>query len=349
VTDFLDAPPYAERRDDWLLERMAELTRFHAAHCPPYRRILGGWQGAETLADIPYLHVGVFKHLEMRTQDGSIVHERTLNSSATSSGMPSRIVLDRDSARQQARAAQTVLKDFVGGNRRVLLLLDSSRSLRRSGLIAARTAAAMSLLPFAERTVFLLDDADNPASLREEALLRELEGGSDFLVYGFTWLLWFAWARAPWRRDRVAALLRGKTITFVHSGGWKRLENARVSAAELEQALLEELSPQSRVIDFYGLAEQSGVVFPACPAGWRHVPFWADVIVRDPVSWAPMAEGVGVLQLMNPIPRGSPYHSVVTEDLGEAGQGPCPCGRHGKRFRLIGRVPRSEVRGCANV
>jgi hypothetical protein len=28
--------------------------------------------------------------------------------------------------------------------------------------------------------------------------------------------------------------------------------------------------------------------------------------------------------------------------------GDCACGRHGQRFELIGRVPKSEVRGCAN-
>jgi len=56
-----------------------------------------------------------------------------------------------------------------------------------------------------------------------------------------------------------------------------------------------------------------------------------------------------VLQLMNTLAFGAPYHNVLTEDLGRVIEGPCQCGRSGQRFELSGRIPRTEVRGCANV
>ena len=47
--------------------------------------------------------------------------------------------------------------------------------------------------------------------------------------------------------------------------------------------------------------------------------------------------------------RGAPYFSVLTEDLGRIVPGDCACGRSGRRFELLGRVPKAEIRGCANV
>jgi hypothetical protein len=52
---------------------------------------------------------------------------------------------------------------------------------------------------------------------------------------------------------------------------------------------------------------------------------------------------------MNVLALGAPYHSVLTEDLGRRVEGDCPCGRAGRRFGLLGRMAKTETRGCANV
>ena len=57
----------------------------------------------------------------------------------------------------------------------------------------------------------------------------------------------------------------------------------------------------------------------------------------------------GVLQVLSPLPRSYPGHSLLTEDLGVLlGEDDCPCGRKGKYFKVTGRVPRAEVRGCSD-
>ena len=126
-------------------------------------------------------------------------------------------------------------------------------------------------------------------------------------------------------------------VDFVHSGGWKKLEAIRVDRATLDQALLGACAPGSRVVDFYGLVEQNGILFPLCAAGFRHAPLWSEVIVRDPFSMLPLGDGQeGLLQLLNPLPRGAPSHSVLTEDVGRRVAGECLCGWKGRRFELIG-------------
>ena len=348
MSGLLELAPYAARDDARLLDDLVELSRHHLAGCAAYRAMWPDWSGAATVAELPFVHVGVFKHLELRTEAAGVEHQRTLESSSTTGARASRIVLDAESSELQARSSRAILADFVGEAQRPLLVLDSVASLRRRGAVSARVAAAMSLQPFASDMRFLLGDAADPASLKWEAVEEVASEHEALLVYGFTWILWLAWgaARMP---ESVRNALAGKTIHFVHSGGWKKLEEARVGREELERALLAGLAPASRVVDYYGLVEQVGVVYPLCEHGFRHPPVWADALVRDPRTLEPLDGEPGPLQLVHTLARGAPYHSVLTEDLARMVPGACPCGRGARRFELLGRLPKVEVRGCANV
>ena len=214
--------------------------------------------------------------------------------------------------------------------------------------LRVRHGFAMSLQPLTSEMYFLLDASDDLEHVKWEAVLRALAQHDDLLVYGFTYVLWltFSQQRMP---TEVRQGLQGKRIHFVHSGGWKKVEALSVSRDRFDADLLEGLDPTSRVVDYYGLVEQVGVVYPLCSAGYRHVPIWAAVVVRDSATLQPLVGEPGQLQLMNPLAWGAPYHSVLTEDLGRMVEGSCACGRSGPRFELLGRVPKSETRGCANV
>ncbi len=343
MSALLEAPPYAPREDARLLAEAVALTKKHLAGCADYARIWPGFDDAATFEDLPYLHVGLFKRVAFRTE--GVKHQRVLLSSATTSGTSSQVALDDVSAQLQSRSSLAILKDFVGEARRPLVVIDDAASLRQRGQVSARVAAALSLLPLASSTTFLLRGDEPQWSLVEDAV----RGEASVLVYGFTWALWQRWAQGGMPAS-LRALLASKQVHFVHSGGWKKLEAEAVSREALDGALLEGTAGGSRVVDFYGLVEQNGVIFPLCEAGARHVPRWAMVIVRD--AWtmrAALPGQQGLLQFINVLAHGAPYHSVLTEDLGSMIAGACPCGRSGPRFTLHGRVPKAELRGCANV
>ncbi|HED66931.1 MAG TPA: acyl-protein synthetase [Planctomycetes bacterium] len=347
MSALLERAVFGPRDDATLLAEMNALTRRHREGCAPYRRMTEGFTGAGSLAELPFVHVGLFKRLALVTELDDVRPGRTLESSSTSGQGASRVRLDAASSALQAKSSRAILADFVGEARRPLLVLDSSASLRRRGGLSARIAAAMSLEPFADGMHFLLGAGADPASLHRERIV-ELAGEHDaLLVYGFTWILWRAWAQGLGEDARRA--LAGKTVHFVHSGGWKKLEAEAVDRATFDAALLDGLGPDSRVIDYYGLVEQVGIVFPLCECGYRHAPVWAEVLVRDPFSSEVLEGEPGLLQLMNPLALGAPYHNVLTEDLGRLIAGDCPCGRGNRRFELIGRVPKAELRGCSNV
>jgi hypothetical protein len=331
---------------------MNALTAHHAALCPEFAAAVGVSAAnplvpARRVEEIPFLHVGLFKRMKLATSAPDNRTVRTVLSSSTS-GTASRIQIDEKSSRLQSKSAGAILHDFIGGGLRPLLVLDSVQSLRMRDEFSARVMAAMSLKPFATEIFFLLKDPADPASLQIKQLECALKPGGDLLVYGFSWMLWAGWCQAG-LPEEIRAELRSRRIFFVHSGGWKKLEHAQVPRTVFDQTLLADAAPGSLVLDYYGLVEQMGVIFPLCPAGSRHVPRWADVIVRDSWTGEPLAEGEGQLQLLNVISWGTPCHSVLTEDMGRLLPGVCACGRQGRRFELLGRVPRAEIRGCANV
>lgn len=339
MSRLLQRPAYGQRDEVTLLSEMNELTERHLAGCPEYARIWQNFRVARTNVELPYLHVGLFKRMSLRTS--GVEHTRSLLSSSTG-GTSSRISLDEASSQMQSSSSLAILESFCGTGKRPLLVVDSARSLVRRGEVAARVAAALSLRPLSSDVHFLLADPEDPRSGRAD-LAKLVGSASEVLIYGFTSMLW-SWFGGLSKMQRSSL---GR-VCFVHSGGWKRLEAQRVGRREFETQLLQDVSPGSRVIDYYGLVEQVGVIYPLCEFGSRHVPVWADVVVRDPHSLLP-TEVTGQLQLMNPLALGAPYHSVLTEDLGRLLKGACPCGRSGPRFELISRMPRAEVRGCANV
>ena len=348
MSALLNETPFSARADEILLREMRELTEWHLKGCPAFRAMWPDFSVANSLEELPFVHVGAFKHIALQTNGEGITHQRVLKSSSTS-GVSSQIPLDTRSGELQARASVAVLKDLVGKEKRPLLVTDSARSLMQRGEVSARVTAAMSLRPLSTEMHFLLASADNPDSLNW-ALVESLCAKSPrFLVYGFTWILWKGWVDSAIPESAKAALARTQ-IHFVHSGGWKKLETLKVDRQTFDGGLLGLVAEGSRVVDFYGLVEQVGMIYPLCEAGFRHMPRWGAVIARDPWTLDPLAPGQeGMLQLMNPLAYGAPYHSVLTEDMGCVLEADCPCGRDGQRFQLLGRMPKAEVRGCANV
>jgi hypothetical protein len=96
------------------------------------------------------------------------------------------------------------------------------------------------------------------------------------------------------------------------------------------------------------MVEQVGSIFIEAPDGYLRPPNYADVLIRDPVTWEPVADGrVGVIQVLSVLPKSYPGHSILTEDLGIV-HGVAADGWMGKRLEVIGRVPKAELRGCSD-
>ena len=334
-------------KDAVLLPLLKELTRHHRDACAPYRRIVEltapDFARAATIADLPFLPVSLFKFRALRSVALDAVRV-TVQSSGTAGAAQSRIDLDADNARMAARTLAAIMAPITGGRRLPMLIIDSEAAVRGRDRIGARAAAILGLMPYGRDHVFVLDD-DLQAAPERIAAFLEQHRGADILLFGFTFLVWQA--LLPLCRAQQFDLSRA---TLLHSGGWKKLESLAVDNRAFKQAL-HDAAGIARVVNFYGMAELPGTIFPEGADGLLYPPNFADIIIRDPVHFRPAPPGEpGLVQIVNGVARSYPGHSILTEDMGVIESAGCAANNfQGRGLRILGRAPRAEMRGCSDV
>lgn len=359
LDELLLGPPYSrdptQRQAKLLAVLQAELTYAIERH-PPFRRYVEAWpidyRNAQRIADLPYLPVGVFKTdppLALVPPD-RIVH--TLASSSTTGQSPSRVVLDAETSRRMVRGITSIVRDFIGPMRRPYLVIDTPESLAGGAQLGARGAAIQGLQAFATDIVCCLKNDGSDKPMIDEPKLfafAQRVGNGDALAYGFTYVIWRHLV-LPLRAKGIT--LRMPNVRLLHSGGWKRLQDQAVP----REAYVAEVAslfgcPAARIVDFYGMVENVGIIYPDCAHGNKHVPAFAEVIVRDPLTLEPVRVGQqGLVQVCSPLATSFPGFTVLTDDIAEIiHYDGCPCGRRGTCFRFVERVPQAEIRGCGNI
>lgn len=336
----------------YLETHLAVLRDYHYQRCRPYAILVDDWHACNPsagsfIANYPFLPVTAFKEFELRSCEGELA---VIESSATTSGQASRIFVDKESRRRQSRSANMILADFIGGSRRPYVVFDSEETVRGTKAFSARGAAILSLAHLSSEIHFVMRQTPDGPELDIELLNAALAriGNQPFMGYGFTFMLYRA-HEALSSCDLPAA---HPDTLFLHSGGWKKLSDLAVDKSTFNSVISSKwrLNPE-RVVDFYGLVEQVGLAYPDCSEGVKHVPYWAEVLIRRADTLEPAEVGEsGLIQLLNVLPLAGPNHSVLTEDIGRIERSDnCRCGRNGRAFVFEGRAPKSELRGCSDV
>ena len=344
-----------DRHAELLTLLQAELA--YAADCNAHlRRYFEAWpidyRTATRIADLPYLPVGVFKANPPLALVEPDKITRTLASSATTGQTPSRVALDAETSKRMTKGVTTIIRDFIGPTRRPYLVIDTPESLAGNAELGARAAAIQGLRSFATEVVCCLQN-DQAGNLNvDEAKLLEFAakwGSIEVLVYGFTHVIWQHFVMPLQARGISLGM---PNVRILHSGGWKRLEDQAVTRVAFARGVASVFGcAEARIVDFYGMVENVGIIYPDCEYGNKHVPAFAEVIVRDPLTLAPVKAGQqGLVQVCSVLPTSFPGFLVLTEDIGEIihDEG-CACGRRGTCFRFVKRVPKAEIRGCGNV
>jgi len=347
--EILELEPFSlggQEKDRVLGAALHDLTEHHRSRSPEYARVLAAlWPdppAGRAPADVPWLPVGLFKTHDLRSvPEDEVV--KVLASSGTS-GAASRVHLDRESTRRQTRALASTMRAVLGAERRPMLIVDAREGIADRGRPNARAAGILGMSTFGRDHLYLLD-ADHRVRHDELAAWLERQGDRPLLVFGFTYMVW---------RHPVGALARGEAdlsrAVLMHVGGWKALAEEAVSR-ERFAAVLRDRTGVARVCDYYGMVESLGSVFLEGECGRLHAPNHADVVVRDPVTWAPVPDGCeGVIEVLSVLPTSYPGHAILTEDRGTVlARDGCACGWRGAALRVHGRLPRAELRGCSDV
>lgn len=338
--------PVSERRAK-MLEDLNALTQHHAANCEPYRRILDGLWGGQTSAarveDVPYLPVSLFKTHQLRSVADDAVRA-TLTSSGTTGAVVSQIYVDNDTSRNQQLGLTNSLGHILGKKRLPMLVLDTDATFRNPKYMNARGAGVLGMMRFGRDHHFALTPDLEPALDVVETFLDK-HGDGPFFMFGFTFLVWARFFQAL--KDRGLDLSNG---VLIHSGGWKKMEEQAVDNTVFRASFKENFRLE-KIYNFYGMVEQLGSIFLEGPDGLLYPPNFSDVIIRDPETFAPAPTGTaGIIQVLSLIPGSYPGHSLLTEDMGviEAVDADHDSW-NGNGLRVIGRVPKAELRGCSDV
>lgn len=333
-------------KEEILFEELLRLTAFHEGACAPYARIVHaiGGSAAASLAELPYLPVSLFKTHYLASIAAESVF-KTMTSSGTTGQAVSRVVLDRETAGLQTRALTSIMTSVLGPTRMPMIVIDTPNVVKDRTMFSARGAGVLGMLPFGRRHFYALDDE---MRLDVSGLVDFLDryNGQPVLMFGFTFMVWKHFLQAIRESGASIDLSQG---VLIHSGGWKKLQEESVGNVEFKQAL-RDATGLRRVHNFYGMVEQVGSVFLEGEDGFLYPPNFADVIIRDPRTWLPAQDGVpGVVEVLSVLPHSYPGHVLLTEDVGVVhGVGEPGSGWAGKQLEIIGRVPRSELRGCSD-
>lgn len=348
--ELLHLPQYSlgqNEKDSVLLDHLNSLTDHHRTGGAPYNRLINAlhpnYQPAARLSEIPFLPVGLFKSHRLMSIPESDVF-KTLTSSGTTGQQVSQIVLDRVTATRQTAALSRIMTHILGPERLPMILVESAALIKDRRRFNARAAGTLGMMNFGRHHFYTLDEE---MRLDLDGLTQFLErfAGQPILIFGFTFMVWQYFYQQI--RDRSVDLSRA---VLVHSGGWKKLQDMAVSNADFKQRFAE-ATGMTRIYNFYGMVEQVGSVYLEGEDGYLYPPNFADVIIRDPetLQEAPVGKP-GVIQVLSTLPLSYPGHSILTEDLGVVhGIDDSSCGRKGKYFSVIGRVPKAELRGCSDV
>lgn len=301
-----------------------------------------------SLAEVPLLPTQMFKYFDLQTTAGKL--QRVLYSSATTSQTPSRIPIDGTTARRQTKAMLSIIKNHFAGKRRAFLVIDSPSSNKEGSGITARGAAIRGFSILAKEMVYAFDDIDNRMVLNRQRVVDFLTANQNQPIFamGFTFIVWSQFLETL---EADGVRFHCPQLDLVHGGGWKKLQDKSVSKETFSARLAALFGTRpDRILDYYGMVEQTGIVFIDCKAGRKHAPNFADVKIRNFYTLAENdANDPGYIEIISVLPDSYPGMSILTEDIGVVlGQDDCPCGRKGKYFEFRSRVQKAEPRGCGD-
>ncbi len=351
LEEYLQIPPYAltkDKKQEFLLAELNSLTKKHSLKCSAYNRILTAYnlkdKSYDHLSDFFPLPVRLFKNYALKScEDDEVI--KTLTSSGTTSQLVSKIFLDKETSTLQTKALVKIMQSFLGKQRLPMLIIDTKSILKNRKMFSARGAGILGLSTFGRKHTYALDDNMQIDFEVIEKFLEENQGQKIF-IFGFTFMIWqYFYAQLKIKNKKLDL----SNAILIHSGGWKKLIDQAVDN-DTFKASLKEQTGISEIHDFYGMVEQVGSIFVECEKGHLHAPIFADIIVRDPMTMEISEFGTeGIIEVLSILPRSYPGHVLLTEDLGTIlGEDDCSCGRKGKYFKVKGRLPKAEIRGCSD-
>ncbi len=348
VLNYLESYKLSE---DNFFKILKNLTSYHFKCSESYKSILKKIYKLNSinftlnnLYEIPFIPVNLFKSNKIISINDDEIY-KIIESSGTTGQLTSKIYLNKFNARIQSIALSKIFTDFTRLKRPNILIIDNPDLIRKPNKFSARLAGIIGFRSLCKKSFFALN-SDMSINLKEISnCLNDSDG--NILVYGFTYIIWLYFIANLLPNDIKE--LFAKKATLLHGGGWKNLENIKVSQSEFRSKIIENTGIK-KIINYYGMVEQTGSIFMECEKGFLHSNPLCDVLPRSINNINEISsDNYGLAQVLSTLPTSYPGHSLLTEDLIQINnRNKCSCGRLGTTFKVLGRISKAEKRGCSD-
>ena len=337
----------ATRKNNLFLKSINLLNQHHYENCKGYSFILDVFGYAQTcnskVEDFPFIHVNTFKNNNLFSVNNKKVL-KTVKSSGTFGHKTSKIYLDKENAKIQTKVLKNIVADFIGNHRLPMLIIDSESEIRNRSVHSARAAGIIGFSIFGKNKYYALNEN---MELKEKLITKFFEQyrNKNVLIFGFSYIVWKYFVKQILKIKCNLPKVKG---ALIHGGGWKKLHEEKVSNS-IFKTTIHNLIGINKIVNYYGMVEQTGSIFLECEEGFFHASNFSDIFIRNKNYSLSKFNEIGLVQLISLLPKSYPGHNIITDDLGELkGIDDCKCGRKGKYFILHGRIKKAELRGCSD-
>tara|TARA_Y100001968_G_C19388996_1_gene734484 strand:- start:120 stop:1193 length:1074 start_codon:yes stop_codon:yes gene_type:complete len=351
VSNYLDKFNYYNNTGfkEPFFRHIKDLNSYHLDKCYSFRNFnnvnFSKNINYECLEDIPFLPIEAFKNYNLIScKEESIF--KVLLSSGTSGQNPSKIFLDKENARNQSLALSKIFTDFTNLNRPNILIIDSPELIKNREKFNARVAGIIGFSSLCRHSAYALN-SDYTINVNLIKQFLEKSKNASILIFGFTSIIWEYFLTNELSKE-IKSKLSEKAI-LLHGGGWKKLKDKAVSRTHFNDKV-RTLTGISKILNYYGMVEQTGSIFIECQKGFLHTNPLCGVISRSIENLKVQPNGKeGIAQVISALPSSYPGHSLLTDDIINIQYSDnCPCGRPGDAFKVLGRIKTSEIRGCSD-
>mgnify|MGYP001174386589 CR=1 FL=1 len=327
-----------------LEKKLLDLTKHHYLNSQKYKKIIDSLfaKKSNNLENIPFLPINLFKDLNLKSIPDKNVF-KILHSSGTS-GNVSKIFLDKNNAQNQTKALNDIISKLLGKERIPMLILDQKINFKDKNKFNAKIAAIIGFSIFGKNIHYLLNENNEIDYVGLNNFLK-LHGKKKFFVFGFTNNVYENLIQKLDQKNIISNFENG---ILLHAGGWKKMENKKIDNEIFKSELFKKFN-FLKIINYYGLIEQTGSIFLECEkCGNFYSSKYSTVIIRGK-NFEVLPEGKkGFIQLLSILPTSYPGHSILTEDMGSIVKNNCSLCFGKKSFLVHGRAKKSEIRGCSD-
>jgi len=330
------------------LDKVKERLKRHYKNCLQYKKFIKARSisinNINRLVDLPFLHVNNFKENDLYSIKKTKIF-KILNSSSTTGSNLSKIYLDKKNSKDQLSALKNIMANILGKKRLPMLIIEKKPTLENRNNFGAKYAAIFGFSIFGNNHTYLLNEEGNIDYKILNVFLKKFSK-EKYLIFGFTFTVFEKLIAEIAMRKVKYSMSNG---ILLHGGGWKKMEKFRINNSKFSKKIFKKVGIK-KVYNYYGLIEQTGSIFIECEKCRKFLTTdYSDVIIRRPDMSICNDGEKGIIQIISTVPSSYPGNSILVEDVGIV-HGKCKCNNdlNRKCFTVLGRLPKTEIRGCSD-